>query len=283
MRTVPTGPSDHYIRSFLDHLANGPQRDRRAESTRDTYRDVLRVLDRDLKPRGLARSNADEINAVIDRREAPATRKLYRSALVSFFGWACNPDSLWLDFDPRPWLDIHTVKRGESREIPTAELHQINAKAQDPFRVWFLLASGAGLRAVEISRLDREDIDSASMLVHGKGGVDRTVPTHEDVWAAVRYLPKGPIARDRRGERATRRGVDGRGNHHLQYTLGYPQWTMHDFRRWYGTNAHEQANGDLAVTQELLGHASPTTTRIYVNVRASKKRAAVAGLRLFAA
>jgi len=281
MRTVP-GPSDQYIRAFLDHLEHGPQRDRRAESTRDTYRDALRVLDRDLKPRGLARSSAEEINRVIDRRKTPATRKLYRSACISFFGRACNPDDPWLDFDPRPWLDSHQVKRSDALEIPTDELHAILAKAHDPFRVWFLLAAGAGLRAVEISRLDREHINSSAMLVHGKGGVNRTVPTHPDVWVAVRDLPRGPMARDRHGRRANRRGVDGRGNHHLQHTLGYPSWSMHDFRRWFGTNAHEGADGDLAVSQELLGHASPTTTRIYVNVRASKKRAAVDGLRLVA-
>lgn len=282
MRTVPRGPSDHYIQDFLAHLAHGPAKDRRAESTRDTYRDALRVLDRDLRPRGLARSSAEEITAIIDTRNTDATRKLYRSAVVSFFKRACDPDDPWLDFDPRPWLDSYQVKRGESREIPTAELHDIMARALDPFRIWFLLAAGAGLRAVEISRLDREHIDSTSMLVHGKGGVDRTVPTHAEVWAAVRGLPRGPIARDRHGRRANRKGVDGRGNHHLQHTLGYPQWSMHDFRRWFGTNAHEQANGDLAVSQELLGHASPTTTRIYVNVHAAKKRAAVAALPLVA-
>jgi integrase/recombinase XerC len=118
--------------------------------------------------------------------------------------------------------------------------------------------------------------------VHGKGGVERVVPTHSAVWEAVRGLPHGPIARDRYGRRANRRGVDGRGNYHLHHRLGYPHWSMHDLRRWYSTNVHELAGGDIRVTQELLGHASPATTAIYIDVLGSKKTAAVSGLKLVA-
>lgn len=284
MRTVPTGPSDHYIRSFLTHLAHI----HRAESTIDTYRDALRVIDRDLKPRGLARSSADEINAVIQGRPTPATRKLYRSAVASLFARACgscdkceHPDQ-WLDFDPTPWLDSHKAPRGRSRRKSTAELHDILARAAEPYRTWYLLGAGQGLRAVEISRLDREHVDQAETLVHGKGGVERVVPTHPAVWEAVRRLPRGPIARDRYGHRADRKGVDGRGNYHLHRRLGYLHWSMHDLRRWYSTNVHELAGGDIRVTQELLGHASPATTAIYVDVLGSKKTAAVDGLPLAA-
>lgn len=284
MRTVPRGPSDHYLDAFLEHLVHI----QRAESTRDTYRDALRVLDRDLKPRGLARSTADEINAAIRSRPTPATRKLYRSAVVAFYARACdtcedcdNPRN-WLDFDPTPWLTPHKAPRGRSRRKSTTELHDILARAVEPYRTWYLLGAGQGLRAVEISRLDREDIDIDATLVKGKGDVERTVPTHPLVWEAVRGLPRGPIALDSRGQRATRKGVDGRGNWYLHRRLGYPNWAMHDLRRWYSTQVHELAGGDIRVTQELLGHASPSTTAIYVDVLGSKKAAAVSGLPLVA-
>ena len=39
--------------------------------------------------------------------------------------------------------------------------------------------------------------------------------------------------------------------------------TLHQFRHWFGTHVHA-ATGDLRVTQELTGHASPTTTAGYV-------------------
>lgn len=274
MRTVPTGPSDHYIRKFVEHLGDI----NRAESTVDTYRDILEVLDRDLAPHGIIRSNADEIKAVIASRRTPAARKTYRAAVVAFFGRACNEDDPWLDFDPTPWLPAQRVPRGRARSISTAELHDINARADEPYRTWFLLGAGEGMRAVEISRCDREDIDVSTTLIRGKGGVERTVPTHEAVWEAVRRLPRGPVARTRQGVRATRQQVDKSGNYQLQERLGYPHWTMHDLRRWYANNVHEASGGDLAVSQELLGHASPTTTRVYVDVLASKKQRAVAGL-----
>ncbi len=291
MRTLlPGGPSEHLIVDFLAYLADPLSDGHRAESTIETYRDALRVLDRDLSPHGIASASAEEINAIIKERpkaadgkriiRKAATRKLYRSAVSAFFVRACSEEDPWLDFNPTPWLTPHKAPRGRARSTSTAELHEILDMAAEPYRTWYVLGAGGGLRAVEISRLDREDIDVESMLVHGKGGVDRSVPTHPVVWQAVRRLPRGPIALDRFGRRATRQGVDGRGNYHLQKTLRYTHWSMHDFRRWYGTNVHELAGGDIRISQELLGHASPATTAIYVDVLSAKKSDAVRGLLL---
>jgi site-specific recombinase XerD len=42
-------------------------------------------------------------------------------------------------------------------------------------------------------------------------------------------------------------------------------WTAHTLRHRFGTVAY-QATGDIRAVQELLGHASPTTTAIYTKV-----------------
>ena len=47
--------------------------------------------------------------------------------------------------------------------------------------------------------------------------------------------------------------------------------TPHRFRHWFATRMLA-ATGDLATTQDLLGHASPTTTRIYAQVSESRKQ-----------
>lgn len=47
--------------------------------------------------------------------------------------------------------------------------------------------------------------------------------------------------------------------------------TPHKFRHWFATRILA-ATGDLATTQDLLGHASPTTTRIYAQVSEQKKQ-----------
>lgn len=49
--------------------------------------------------------------------------------------------------------------------------------------------------------------------------------------------------------------------------------TPHKFRHWFATRMLA-ATGDLATTQDLLGHASPTTTRIYAQVSEQNKQAA---------
>lgn len=47
--------------------------------------------------------------------------------------------------------------------------------------------------------------------------------------------------------------------------------TPHKFRHWFATKMLS-ATGDLAVTQDLLGHANPATTRIYAQVSETKKQ-----------
>ena len=47
--------------------------------------------------------------------------------------------------------------------------------------------------------------------------------------------------------------------------------TPHKFRHWFATKMLA-ATGDLAVTQDLLGHANPATTRIYAQVSETRKQ-----------
>jgi len=49
--------------------------------------------------------------------------------------------------------------------------------------------------------------------------------------------------------------------------------TPHKFRHWFATRVLA-ATGDLAVTQDLLGHANPATTRIYAQVSETNKQKA---------
>ncbi|HEX2173736.1 MAG TPA: tyrosine-type recombinase/integrase, partial [Dehalococcoidia bacterium] len=48
--------------------------------------------------------------------------------------------------------------------------------------------------------------------------------------------------------------------------------TPHRFRAWFATHLVEQT-GDLAAVQDLLGHESANTTRIYTKVAAGRLRA----------
>ncbi|MGC4855046.1 hypothetical protein ACLQ24_17060 [Micromonospora sp. DT4] len=108
----------------------------------------------------------------------------------------------------------------------------------------------------------------------------RTLTIDPAVWAAVQGLPAGPIARNRDDSHANRVQVQERANYHLQQTLGHKTVSMHRLRHWHGTYVHQAADGDIRVTQELLGHASPNTASVYVATIGGAKAAAVHALPL---
>jgi integrase/recombinase XerC len=55
--------------------------------------------------------------------------------------------------------------------------------------------------------------------------------------------------------------------------------TGHQLRHWFATSIYE-ATHDIRLTQELLGHQSPTTTAIYVAFSSVDAAAAVASLKI---
>lgn len=233
----------------------------RAESTIDLYSQTLRRAHRELSY-GIAGSNTEELQAWIwTPGRAPATRKLYRAAVVSFFEWAVNNQHL--DFDPARLLPSVRVTVGQPRPAPQEALADILAKAREPFRIWFLLAAAMGLRCVEISRLDREDITEERTWIQGKGGHNQYLPTHPVVWLAVRDLPPGPIARDGDGGRAARKSVYMRANMHIR-RLGHPGITMHQLRHYHGTQIYRASGNDLMVAKAALRHGAVAMTQRYV-------------------
>lgn len=250
----------------------------RAASTVKTYIEVLRRMDAQL-PSGLACAHTDELRDWINAgNRSKATRHLYRAAAVGFFGWATNPADPILDFDSAQLLPGIRVPDRAARPVTTQALADILARARPPYDVWFRLAAYTGARCAEIAALDRDHVTEAEVWVQGKGGKERLVPCHPLVWAAVRSLPPGPIARTALGGRADRRSVSLRGNRHLQHVLGYDDATMHMLRHWFGTHAYEASGRDIRATQDLLGHANVNTTQRYVAVAAAGRSRAVADL-----
>ncbi|MGK0267069.1 MAG: integrase/recombinase XerC [Maricaulis sp.] len=141
------------------------------------------------------------------------------------------------------------------------------------------LLYGCGLRiseALSLTGRDRELRDS--MQITGKGGKTRLVPILPVVREAVaHYVALCPFDLDA-GQalfRGTRGGALGprtvqRLMEDLRGRLGLgPTATPHALRHSFATHllAH---GGDLRAIQELLGHASLSTTQIYADVEASQ-------------
>ncbi len=142
---------------------------------------------------------------------------------------------------------------------------------------------GTGVRISELVSLDLEDLDleEREMRVMGKGSRERVVPVGgRAAEALATYLThaRPRLSRGRsqralflnsRGGRITRQGAWGIVRKYAERVGLGGRMTPHTLRHSYATHLLE--NGmDLRYIQELLGHASVSTTQIYTHV--SRKR-----------
>jgi integrase/recombinase XerC len=138
-----------------------------------------------------------------------------------------------------------------------------------------MLLWGCGLRISEALGLDGADWPFPdSLTITGKGGRQRRVPVLPVARAAVgEYLrhcpwqaaPDQPLFRGVRGGRLAAGVVDATMRS-ARAALGLPPTaTPHALRHSFATHLLA-AGGDLRTIQELLGHASLSTTQVYTGV-----------------
>ena len=167
------------------------------------------------------------------------------------------------------------------------------ARLQRLRNVALLLAlRSSGMRLGEALTLQRGDLDyrSKSALVTGKGRKQRIVYFDAKAWNAMQEYLKvrqdGKRARtlsplpifarhDRRvGDRVlplTRQRVDQIFADLAERAQVDPKPTPHWFRHWFATQVLDRTQ-DLAALQDMLGHESPVTTRIYAKVSTKRLR-----------
>lgn len=134
---------------------------------------------------------------------------------------------------------------------------------------------GAGLRISEALSLNQRDAPLPDVLrIIGKGGKQRIVPVLPAARDAVEEYkrlqpydpgPDGPLFIGARGKRLNPRIVQ-KAMEQGRMALGLPaSATPHALRHSFATHLLE-AGGDLRAIQELLGHASLSTTQVYTAV-----------------
>jgi integrase/recombinase XerC len=227
--------------------------------------------------RQLADRRADGIGNVSAAREL--------SAIKAFLGFARaqagHPEA------PPPRLRGPRIKKGLPRPITPDDAVNLAAAVDDdgaePWigardRAVLLLLYGAGLRIAEALSLTAAALPLGDVLtVTGKGGRQRVVPILPIVKAAVEdYAAKVPYPLDRRAPLF--RGAKGgplaqamiqRAVARARVVLGLPSTaTPHALRHSFATHLLG-AGADLRSLQELLGHASLSSTQIYTKVDAA--------------
>ena len=145
---------------------------------------------------------------------------------------------------------------------------------------------GTGARISEAVGLDVDDLDlsAASVLLRGKGSKQRLVPVGRPAVAAVEaYLVRGrPVLAaagsgtpalflNARGGRLTRQSAWSILSAAVDRAGVTADVSPHTLRHSFATHLLD-GGADVRVVQELLGHASVTTTQIYTLVTVDRLR-----------
>jgi site-specific recombinase XerD len=251
-----------------------------AEHTRRAYHSDLREFSRWLGGRklddvdtrllidyvtelGRARSGGKLAPATIARKLA-AVRALLRFAL----GAARVPDARIAPRRPRRLPDAPKQSEVDALIDGVGGSEQLALRN----RALVELVYSAGLRSAEAVGLDLGDVDwdGSAVRVLGKGSKERVVPIGEEaVYWVGRYVHESRPQLTRGASDALFLSARGRrlDTSTLRRMLPHP----HRLRHAFATHLME-GGADLRVIQELLGHASLSTTQVYSHVDGKRLR-----------
>jgi site-specific recombinase XerD len=238
----------------------------------------LRVLRRYAALLGERRLEATSV-----ARKLAALRSLFRT-LLEHGRIAQNP----VDLLPAP-KRARKLPRVLKPEEVAALLDRIPAGTPLDLRdrAMFELAYACGLRAEELVQLDAGSVDyeGEEIRVEGKGSKTRIVPAGEPALRALAsYVERArPALTDARGEQALFLSKSGRRLSTSDVRRRLRVWARraalqggvhpHALRHSFATHLLD-GGADLRAIQEMLGHASVSTTQIYTRVESARLKQA---------
>ncbi|HEY8019917.1 MAG TPA: tyrosine recombinase XerC [Thermoanaerobaculia bacterium] len=284
------------IHSYLEHL-----RDRNAshETVRAYEGDLVRFLDflaRDFLARPAEEIEPGEVDALAVRsylaalaRRGTGRRSQGRalSAVRSFFRFACREG--FLAANPAQGVPTPRVPKTLPRHLRPGEIENLleapsgDGPAARRDRAILELLYATGLRVGELVSLDWRAVDlpGRALRVVGKGNKERMVPFGRpaaealrawlEVWESVRGEASGgdgeePIFLNfRDGGRLTDRSVRRILDRYVGEAAIAAGVHPHTLRHTFATHLLENG-ADLRAIQELLGHASLSTTQKYTHL-----------------
>lgn len=299
-RSVDGFNGDPLVEEYLGWLA--VERGR-AANTVTAYQRDLTAFEVFLAGRGVTVSNAGEADLVafgVERRSgggAPASVKRAMVAVRNLYRYLQIEDHI--SADPSVALELPapamSVPKALSEDEVSAVLDAAHLVSPAGYRDRAILEVlyGTGCRISELCGLSIGDVDlhDAMARVVGKGDKQRLVPLGR---MAVKALTEwlSPVGREQlvpaqwkkrhdatsvflnqRGGRLSRQGAWGVVRHYATAAGLEDRVHPHVFRHSCATHMLDHG-ADIRTVQELLGHASLTTTQIYTKVSVDRLRSA---------
>jgi integrase/recombinase XerC len=204
-------------------------------------------------------------------------RKL--AAVRAFFSWlvrigtlSINPAELIATPKKENRLPFHLDM---DQTVALIEFSDAGSKTGERDRAVLELLYSSGLRVSELTSLNIVDLDKQAGVVRvlGKGGKERIVPVGSKALHAVEgYLAmrgaideNAPLFLNSRGERINRRTVARIVDWYAAKIEAFRKISPHTLRHTFATHLLD-GGADLRSIQELLGHASLSTTQKYTHV-----------------
>ena len=231
-------------------------------------------------------------------RLASTSRRRRTAALRGFYRFAFGEGLVSVDVAAH--LDLPREVRHLPQTLTVVEVERLleAAGGQDAEpapralrdRALLELLYAAGLRVSEALRLDAEDLslDGAFVRVIGKGDRERLVPIGEvaldwlrryldearPAWLAIAHVAPtrgGPVFLTERGRRLGRQQAWALVKRAAAAADLDDRVSPHTFRHSFATHLLE-GGADLRIVQELLGHATISTTQLYTHLTGERIR-----------
>jgi integrase/recombinase XerD len=288
------------VEEFLTWLVTGRGR---AANTRAAYRRDLRAYCAWLAERGVAVTGAAEsdltayVGALRAQGRAPSSVARATAALRTFHRFLL--DEQLAPADPGAGVDVPPVPAGLPKALAEDEVLALIGQiagagpvaARDRAIVEVLYGTGARISELVGLDLASVDLDAALVRVLGKGGRERVVPLGRCALDALTsWLGDGPSGRagleparwarrgdaeavflNQRGGRLTRQGAWGVVRRYGDRAGLQGRLSPHVLRHSCATHMLDHG-ADIRAVQELLGHASISTTQVYTRVSGERLR-----------
>lgn len=219
---------------------------------------------------------------------AASTRRQRFSQIGGFCRWLVEKGHLGQD--PTAHMKAPRQPRPVPRAYSPAVVAQLLQVCPDSrAHLICLLEVQEGLRACEVARIEVGDIDFADrlVLVRGKGGKERILPLSDETWEALdAYLAEypahaGPLVRSYNNPDA---GVCAAYVVHMMgrwlRDAGVAQGGGHGLRHTMATQLL-RSGADVRDVQTALGHATLTSTQIYLPFSDARRLRTVMGGRRY--